>query len=77
MLLHGNSVWYLPFKGGEADTLANRLAEAEKALALKQEHIDKLKEEMEQLRAKLETIPVLNHQVKITCYIQITHLFFF
>lgn len=52
-------------RGGEADTLANRLAEAEKALALKQEHIDKLKEEMEQLRAKLETIPVLNHQAEI------------
>ncbi|XP_056305193.1 NF-kappa-B essential modulator isoform X2 [Danio aesculapii] len=52
-------------RGGEADTLANRLGEAEKALALKQEHIDKLKEEMEQLRAKLETIPVLNHQAEI------------
>lgn len=53
-----------PFQSGEADTLANRLAEAEKALALKQDHIDKLKEEMEQLRATLETIPVLNAQVK-------------
>jgi len=52
-----------PFQSGEAETLANRLAEAEKALALKQEHIDKLKEEMEQLRATLETIPVLNAQV--------------
>ncbi|XP_005162127.1 NF-kappa-B essential modulator isoform X1 [Danio rerio] len=52
-------------RGGETDTLANRLGEAEKALALKQEHIDKLKEEMEQLRAKLETIPVLNHQAEI------------
>jgi len=55
-----------PFQSGEAETLANRLAEAEKALALKQEHIDKLKEEMEQLRATLETIPVLNAQVKRT-----------
>ncbi|TRZ01933.1 hypothetical protein DNTS_012387, partial [Danionella cerebrum] len=48
----------------DADTLA-RLADAEKALALKQEHIDKLKEEMEQLRSKLETIPVLNAQAEI------------
>ncbi|XP_077070468.1 NF-kappa-B essential modulator isoform X2 [Siphateles boraxobius] len=52
-------------RSGEADTLANRLAEAEKALALKQDHIDKLKEEMEQLRATLETIPVLNAQAEI------------
>lgn len=53
------------YRSGEADTLANRLAEAEKALALKQELIDKLKEETEQLRAKLETIPVLNAQAEI------------
>ncbi|XP_016409510.1 NF-kappa-B essential modulator isoform X2 [Sinocyclocheilus rhinocerous] len=52
-------------RSGEADTLANRLAEAEKALALKQDLIDKLKEEMEQLRATLETIPVLNAQAEI------------
>ncbi|XP_026116038.1 NF-kappa-B essential modulator-like isoform X1 [Carassius auratus] len=52
-------------RGGEADTLANRLAEAEKALALKQDLIDKLKEETEQLRATLETIPVLNAQAEI------------
>ncbi|XP_051516776.1 NF-kappa-B essential modulator-like isoform X1 [Myxocyprinus asiaticus] len=51
--------------GGEADTLANRLAEAEKALALKQDLIDKLKEGTEQLRATLETIPVLNAQAEI------------
>ncbi|XP_055044635.1 NF-kappa-B essential modulator isoform X2 [Misgurnus anguillicaudatus] len=51
-------------RGGEADT-ANRLAEAEKALALKQELIDKLKEDTEQLRATLETIPVLNAQAEI------------
>uniref|UniRef100_A0A671QHY3 NF-kappa-B essential modulator n=1 Tax=Sinocyclocheilus anshuiensis TaxID=1608454 RepID=A0A671QHY3_9TELE len=50
---------------GEADTLVNRLAEAEKALALKQDLIDKLKEETEQLRAALETIPVLNAQAEI------------
>lgn len=63
--------WF-PFQSGEADTLANRLAEAEKALALKQDLIDKLKEESEQLRSALETIPVLNAQVNITsahwCY---------
>ncbi|XP_059396683.1 NF-kappa-B essential modulator-like isoform X2 [Carassius carassius] len=52
-------------RGGEADTLANRLAEAEKALALKQDLIDKLKDETEQLRATLETIPVLNAQAEI------------
>uniref|UniRef100_A0A673M0Q9 NF-kappa-B essential modulator n=1 Tax=Sinocyclocheilus rhinocerous TaxID=307959 RepID=A0A673M0Q9_9TELE len=50
---------------GEADSLVNRLAEAEKALALKQDLIDKLKEETEQLRAALETIPVLNAQAEI------------
>ncbi|XP_056590015.1 NF-kappa-B essential modulator isoform X2 [Triplophysa dalaica] len=49
----------------EADTLANRLAEAEKALALKQDLIDKLKEDTEQLRATLETIPVLTAQAEI------------
>ncbi|XP_051961566.1 NF-kappa-B essential modulator-like isoform X2 [Xyrauchen texanus] len=52
-------------RGGEADTLANRLVEAEKALALKQDLIDKLKEETEQLRATLETIPVLTAQAEI------------
>uniref|UniRef100_A0A8C1F8X4 NF-kappa-B essential modulator n=2 Tax=Cyprinus carpio TaxID=7962 RepID=A0A8C1F8X4_CYPCA len=52
-------------RGGEVDTLANRLAEAEKALALKQDLIDKLKEETERLRATLETIPVLNAQAEI------------
>ncbi|XP_073679094.1 NF-kappa-B essential modulator isoform X2 [Garra rufa] len=52
-------------RSGEADTLANRLGEAEKALALKQDLIDKLKEETEQLRAALETIPVLNAQAEI------------
>lgn len=43
--------------------LLNRLEEAEKALALKQELIDKLKEEVEQQRSSLETIPVLTAQV--------------
>ncbi|XP_050953046.1 NF-kappa-B essential modulator isoform X4 [Labeo rohita] len=52
-------------RSGEADTLANRLGEAEKALALKQDLIDKLKEETEKLRAALETIPVLNAQAEI------------
>ncbi|KAA0706976.1 NF-kappa-B essential modulator [Triplophysa tibetana] len=52
-------------RSGEADTLANRLAEAEKALALKQDLIDKLKEDTEQLRATLETIPVLTAQADI------------
>uniref|UniRef100_A0AAY4B5G9 NF-kappa-B essential modulator n=1 Tax=Denticeps clupeoides TaxID=299321 RepID=A0AAY4B5G9_9TELE len=50
---------------GEVEDLTNRLAEAEKALALKQELIDKLKEEVEQQRGSLETVPVLNAQAEI------------
>ncbi|KAJ8260360.1 hypothetical protein GJAV_G00181230 [Gymnothorax javanicus] len=51
--------------GGEVEDLANRLVEAEKALALKQELIDKLKEEVEQQRGSLETVPVLTAQAEI------------
>lgn len=47
----------------ETETLNHRLEEAEKALALKQAHIDKLKEEVEQQRALQETIEVLTAQV--------------
>ncbi|XP_026882774.1 NF-kappa-B essential modulator isoform X2 [Electrophorus electricus] len=52
-------------RGGETETLINRLDEAEKALALKQAHIDKLKEEVEQQRALQETIQVLTAQAEI------------
>ncbi|KAG5281735.1 hypothetical protein AALO_G00048230 [Alosa alosa] len=52
-------------RGGEVGDLSNRLVEAEKALALKQELIDKLKEEVEQQRSALETIPVLTAQAEI------------
>lgn len=43
-----------------------RLHEAETALALKQDLIDKLKEEVEQLKGSLETVPVLTAQVKFS-----------
>ncbi|XP_071229391.1 NF-kappa-B essential modulator-like isoform X2 [Salvelinus alpinus] len=42
-----------------------RLEEAERALALKQDLIDKLKEEVEQQRGSLETVPVLTAQAEI------------
>lgn len=48
-------------QGGD---LYSRLEEAERALALKQDLIDKLKEEVEQQKGSLETIPVLTAQVK-------------
>lgn len=54
-----------PARSGEVGDLSNRLVEAEKALALKQELIDKLKEDMEQQRSSLETIPVLTAQAEI------------
>lgn len=49
-------------QGGD---LCSRLEEAEKALALKQDLIDKLKEEVEQQKGSLETVPVLTAQVKL------------
>lgn len=48
---------------GEMEDLARRLVEAEQALALKQDLIDKLKEEVEQQKGTLETVPVLTAQV--------------
>uniref|UniRef100_A0A665UVF1 NF-kappa-B essential modulator n=1 Tax=Echeneis naucrates TaxID=173247 RepID=A0A665UVF1_ECHNA len=42
-----------------------RLEEAERALALKQDLIDKLKEEVEQQKGSLETVPVLAAQAEI------------
>ncbi|KAJ8359499.1 hypothetical protein SKAU_G00160240 [Synaphobranchus kaupii] len=51
--------------GGEVEDLANRLVEAERALALKQELIDKLKDEVEHQRGALETVPVLTAQAEI------------
>lgn len=49
-------------QGGD---LCSRLEEAEKALALKQDLIDKLKEEVEQQKGSLETVPVLTAQVHL------------
>uniref|UniRef100_UPI001EAE8CD8 NF-kappa-B essential modulator-like n=1 Tax=Oncorhynchus gorbuscha TaxID=8017 RepID=UPI001EAE8CD8 len=47
----------------EGGDMVVRLEEAERALALKQDLIDKLKEEVEQHRGSLETVPVLTAQV--------------
>ncbi|KAM4610709.1 NF-kappa-B essential modulator isoform 3-T3 [Polymixia lowei] len=49
----------------EGGDLSSRLEEAERALALKQDLIDKLKEEVEQQRCSLETVPVLTAQAEI------------
>ncbi|XP_036388125.1 NF-kappa-B essential modulator isoform X1 [Megalops cyprinoides] len=51
--------------GGEVEDLSKRLVDAETALALKQGLIDKLKEEVERLKASLETLPVLAAQAEI------------
>lgn len=50
---------------GEETEIFKRLEEAERALALKQSHIDKLKEEMEQVRILQETNQVLTAQAEI------------
>ncbi|XP_041801474.1 NF-kappa-B essential modulator isoform X2 [Chelmon rostratus] len=49
----------------EGGDLCSRLEEAERALALKQDLIDKLKEEVEQQKGSLETVPVLTVQAEI------------
>ncbi|XP_026188006.1 NF-kappa-B essential modulator isoform X2 [Mastacembelus armatus] len=49
----------------EGGDLGSRLEEAERALALKQDLIDKLKEEVEQQKGSLETVPVLTAQAEI------------
>ncbi|XP_071003013.1 NF-kappa-B essential modulator-like, partial [Oncorhynchus clarkii lewisi] len=49
----------------EGGDMVVRLEEAERALALKQDLIDKLKEEVEQQRGSLETVPVLTAQAEI------------
>ncbi|XP_026223171.1 NF-kappa-B essential modulator-like isoform X2 [Anabas testudineus] len=49
----------------EGGDLSSRLEEAERALALKQDLIDKLKEEVEQQKGSLETVPVLTAQAEI------------
>ncbi|XP_067381754.1 NF-kappa-B essential modulator-like isoform X4 [Channa argus] len=49
----------------EGGDLSRRLEEAERALALKQDLIDKLKEEVEQQKGSLETVPVLTAQAEI------------
>lgn len=67
-------------QSGETETITHRLEEAEKALALKQAHIDKLKEEVEQQRTLQETIEVLTAQVsrqkKGNSYNSLLHKFF-
>ncbi|MFT7804606.1 NF-kappa-B essential modulator-like isoform X1 [Arapaima gigas] len=52
-------------RDGEVEDLTSRLVEAERALALKQDVIDKLKEEVEQQKGTLETVPVLTAQAEI------------
>ncbi|KAM6925057.1 NF-kappa-B essential modulator [Xenentodon cancila] len=49
----------------EGGDLSSRLEEAERALAMKQDAIDKLKEQVEQLKSSLDTIPVLTAQAEI------------
>ncbi|KAG8002409.1 AP-4 complex subunit beta-1 [Nibea albiflora] len=49
----------------EGGDLCSRLEEAERALALKQDLIDKLKDEVEQQKGSLETVPVLTAQAEI------------
>ncbi|XP_047235363.1 NF-kappa-B essential modulator isoform X4 [Girardinichthys multiradiatus] len=49
----------------EGGDLSSRLEEAERALAIKQDLIDKLKEEVEQQKGSLETVPVLTAQAEI------------
>ncbi|KAF7663927.1 hypothetical protein LDENG_00194600 [Lucifuga dentata] len=49
----------------EGGDIRSQLEEAERALALKQDLIDKLKEEVEQQRGSLETVPVLTAQAEI------------
>ncbi|XP_068193937.1 NF-kappa-B essential modulator isoform X1 [Antennarius striatus] len=49
----------------EGGDMCSRLEEAERALALKQDLIDKLKEKVEQLTGSLETVPVLTAQAEI------------
>uniref|UniRef100_W5NAA3 NF-kappa-B essential modulator n=1 Tax=Lepisosteus oculatus TaxID=7918 RepID=W5NAA3_LEPOC len=52
-------------RGAELEDLAAQLQEAERALAMKQDLIDKLKEQVEQQRGALETVPVLTAQAEI------------
>ncbi|GCB85165.1 hypothetical protein scyTo_0025859, partial [Scyliorhinus torazame] len=47
---------------GQVEEVTQQLREAEEALVLKQDLIDKLKEDVERLKAELETIPVLKAQ---------------
>ncbi|XP_061697883.1 NF-kappa-B essential modulator isoform X2 [Syngnathoides biaculeatus] len=49
----------------EGGDVRRQLEEAERALALKQDLIDKLKEEVEQQKGSLETVPVLTAQAEI------------
>ncbi|XP_069785177.1 NF-kappa-B essential modulator isoform X6 [Narcine bancroftii] len=50
---------------GHADDIGEQLREAESALALKQDLIDKLKDEAESMKTELETIPVLKAQAEV------------
>lgn len=55
--------WGVWRQGGD---LCSRLEEAERALALKQNLIDELKEKVEQQKGSLETVPVLTAQVRLS-----------
>ncbi|XP_067884066.1 NF-kappa-B essential modulator-like isoform X3 [Heterodontus francisci] len=49
----------------QVDEVMQQLREAEDALVMKQELIDKLKEDAERMKTELETIPVLNAQAEV------------
>uniref|UniRef100_UPI00398E5F0B NF-kappa-B essential modulator n=1 Tax=Pristiophorus japonicus TaxID=55135 RepID=UPI00398E5F0B len=50
---------------GQVEEVTQQLREAEDALVMKQDLIDKLKEDAEKMKAELETIPVLNAQAEV------------
>lgn len=51
----------------QLEDLKQQLQQAEEALVAKQEVIDKLKEEAEQHKIVMETVPVLKAQVRALC----------
>lgn len=60
-------VCHLPLvrlQGMQLEDLKQQLQQAEEALVAKQEAIDKLKEEAEQHKIVMETVPVLKAQVR-------------
>lgn len=58
-----------PPQGMQLEDLKQQLQQAEEALVAKQELIDKLKEEAEQHKIVMETVPVLKAQVRV-CGVQ-------